>query len=121
MSTSVLIVDDDAAFLDIAAELLRSRGFSVIGRAGDHEEAMSQAHRLRPDAVLLDVHIGTSDALALTAQLIELDGSQRVLLTSSDPSAVTVDIAHRCGAVGFIAKSDLVEADLGCYFSRKGR
>jgi DNA-binding NarL/FixJ family response regulator len=118
MSTSVLIVDDDAAFLGIAGELLRTRGFSVIGRAGDHEEAMSQAHRLRPDAVLLDVHMGASDALALTARLIELDGNQRVLLTSSDPSAVTVDLARRCGAVGFISKADLVETDLGRYFSR---
>ncbi len=114
----MLIVDDDAAFLDIAAELLRSRGFAVIGRASDHEEAMSQANRLRPDAVLLDVHMGTSDALTLTTRLIDLDRNQRVLLTSSDPAAVTVDLVRRCGAIGFIAKADLVETDLDGYFSR---
>jgi DNA-binding NarL/FixJ family response regulator len=118
VTASVLIVDDDAAFREIAAELLRARGFSVIGRACDHDEAISQANRLRPDAVLLDVHMGTSDALALTTRLIELDRNQRVLLTSSDPGAVTVDLVHRCGAIGFIAKADLVETDLDDYLCR---
>jgi len=115
MSRSVLIVDDDASFLDIASNLLRSRGFEVVGEASDEDAAIFAAERLRPDAVLLDVHLGDADALALAARLTNLAGRPRVLLTSSDPVALTPELARRHGATGFVAKSELAVADLVPY------
>jgi ActR/RegA family two-component response regulator len=41
MSVSVLIVDDDPSFIRVATELLRDRGYSVLGHANSAEEGVS--------------------------------------------------------------------------------
>jgi DNA-binding NarL/FixJ family response regulator len=112
----VLLVDDQTSFLGVAADLLSSRGFDVVGTAANSREAISGAARLQPDAVLLDVHLGADDAMDTVARLISLPNPPRVLLTSSDSGAVTSELARRHGAVGFVCKADLAEADLGHFF-----
>jgi CheY-like chemotaxis protein len=37
----ILIVDDDAGFLGLAAELLAERGFDVLGKAMDSAQALA--------------------------------------------------------------------------------
>jgi DNA-binding NarL/FixJ family response regulator len=117
VSVSVLIVDDQTSFLGVAADLLRSRGFDVVGTAANSVDAITYAERLQPDAVLLDVHLGAEDVMDTLASLISLPNPPRVLLTSTDSGAVTSDLARRHGAVGFVCKSDLADADLAQFFS----
>jgi CheY-like chemotaxis protein len=48
---SVLVVDDDAEFLDLATRILTGWGHAVIGKAGSVAEALAQAnteHRRLP-------------------------------------------------------------------------
>ena len=118
VSVSVLLVDDQSSFLGVAADLLRSRGFEIVGTASNAADAISGAAQLRPDAVLLDVHLGADvEVLETLASLISLPNPPRVLLTSSDCGAVTSELARRHGAVGFVSKSDLAEADLAELFA----
>jgi CheY-like chemotaxis protein len=61
----VLIVDDDALALEVAAAALESHGYTVIKR----EEALGTMvliRRERPDIVLLDLHMPglSGDALS---------------------------------------------------------
>lgn len=114
----MLLVDDQSSFLGVAADLLRSRGFEIVGTASNAADAISGAAQLRPDAVLLDVHLGADvEVLETLASLISLPNPPRVLLTSSDCGAVTSELARRHGAVGFVSKSDLAEADLAELFA----
>src|SRR3954454_847648 len=50
---SVLVVDDDATFRDLAARVLTLSGYHVIGEAGSVAEALARASELAPDAALV--------------------------------------------------------------------
>src|SRR3954471_4979961 len=52
---SVLVVDDDSAFRDLAARVLTGWGHVVVGEAGNVAEALERAAEVRPQAALVDV------------------------------------------------------------------
>jgi DNA-binding NarL/FixJ family response regulator len=117
MAISVLVVDDDALFRGTAGDLLRSQGFEVAGEAEDAEAAIGAIAALKPDAVLLDVHLPDGDGVELAKRLGANGTGPRVLLTSSDPSVVSAADLERCGASGFVAKTELAVARLAEYLS----
>lgn len=110
MPRSVLVVDDDSSFSQLAIGLLRSFGHDVVGEAGSIAEAVERAAELRPDTVLIDIGLPDGDGFQLTARMRLMSWQPRILLISSDSSAATDSEARRAGAVGFIAKTDMTEA-----------
>jgi DNA-binding NarL/FixJ family response regulator len=112
MPVRVLIVDDDAAFRKSAAEVLADRGYDVVGQASTVAEARAAFLELRPDALLLDVNLPDGNGVAFATELTRDGGPLRVLLTSTDSSAVTRRLLNRSGAVGFVAKADFMASDL---------
>jgi CheY-like chemotaxis protein len=111
--TSVLIVDDDASFRRLAADLLRGRGYAVAGEAPDGAGALHAAARLRPDAALVDVGLPDMDGVAVARRLAAV--ATRVLLTSSGGCPLDDAGIRDAGAAGFIAKVDLATTDLAPY------
>ena len=109
----VLIVDDDVVFRDTIAAALTELGYEVVGRVGTLGEARSAVDELRPDAMLLDVNLPDGDGAAFVGTTRE--GRPRVLLTSSDPEAVTPLSLRRSGAAGFVVKTELLVTDLQPY------
>jgi two-component system nitrate/nitrite response regulator NarL len=57
--------------------------------------------------MLVDVGLPDGDGVSLAAQLSSLPWRPRIVLTSSDPDAVTPTDAARAGAVGFLPKENL--------------
>jgi DNA-binding response OmpR family regulator len=112
MPVRVLLVDDDEAFRQSAAKFLAERGYDVVGQASTVAEARSAVGRLHPDALLLDVNLPDGNGVDFAA---ELGDGTRVLLTSTDSSAVTRRLLERSGATGFVAKPDLMAVDLRSY------
>jgi DNA-binding NarL/FixJ family response regulator len=112
MPVRVLLVDDDAVFRQSAAEVLAERGYDVVGQAGTVAEARVAVVELRPDALLLDVNLPDGNGVAFATELTRDGGSLRILLTSTDSSAVTRRLLNRSGAVGFVPKADLISDDL---------
>ena len=103
--TSVLLVDDHPPFRESARGLLELGGFDVVGEAADGESAVRLAEELRPDVVLLDVHLPGIDGFEAAAQLARLEPPPEVVLTSSRD-----DYAHLVGgsaARAFIRKDAL--------------
>ncbi len=101
----VLLVDDH--------ELVR-KGFrlmldaqpdlSVVGEAGDGERAVDLSRRLRPDVVLMDLHMPGMDGVRATELITaELPGV-RVLALSTFDLDENVVAALRAGADGFLPK-----------------
>ena len=113
MAVRVLIVDDDVFFRDVIDAALEDRGYDVVGRAGTLAEARDAVGRLRPDAMLLDVHLPDGNGLAFLEEL--RDERLRVLLTSSDPDAAPAGTLGRTGAAGFVPKTQLLVTDLTPY------
>ena len=112
VARTVLIVDDDAAFSDLAARVVTSWGDVVVGRAGSVATGLATAAELRPDTVLVDIGLPDGDGFALTEQLIAMPWPMRVILISSDSDPANISAARRAGAAGFVPKDELSGVEL---------
>jgi DNA-binding NarL/FixJ family response regulator len=111
----VLLVDDQALFREALATLLAVRPeIEVVGEAGDGYAALEQAAALRPDVVLMDLHMPVLDGIGATRRLRAEQPGVRVLALTTFDDDEDVFAALRAGAVGYLLKdvsSDrLVEA-----------
>jgi DNA-binding NarL/FixJ family response regulator len=112
MTRSVLVVDDDPAFRDLARRLLTDAGLEVIGEADSADSAMAVARAMHPDAALVDVDLPGRDGIALAHELTSLPWEPRVVLTSVDAEAAQPDDVRRCGARAFLHKTELANGSL---------
>ena len=76
-------MDDNALFLEGAADLLRREGLDVVGVASNGAEAIQLVSELRPDVVLVDIDLGDEDGLELAGQLSDLSPHANVILIST--------------------------------------
>jgi CheY-like chemotaxis protein len=113
MALSVLVVDDDPAFRDIATRILVEMGFEEITETEDAAAAIAQAEAKRPQAALVDVGLPDGDGIALARTLVALPWSPCVVLTSSDKdSAIAITPRDGESHVPFVAKEDLANGSL---------
>jgi DNA-binding NarL/FixJ family response regulator len=112
VTRSVLVVDDDPAFRELAGRLLAASGLTVVGEADSVAAAREAAARLEPSAVLLDVELPDGDGITLARELAALPWRPRVVLTSIDGDITTSDEARNAGARAFVHKVELPNAPL---------
>jgi DNA-binding NarL/FixJ family response regulator len=113
----VLLADDQALFREALATLLGTRTeVRVVGEAGDGFQALHRSAELRPDVVLMDLHMPVLDGIAATRRLRAEQPEVRVLALTTFDDDEDVFEALRAGALGYLLKdvsSDrLVEAVL---------
>ena len=79
----ILIVDDHTLFRSgIKLALQRHEEIEVVGEAGDGLEGIKRAKQLKPDVVLLDLHMpGTSGLEALRVLAEDVPETQVIMLT----------------------------------------
>ena len=79
----VLLVDDAAAIRDALRGVLEDAGIEVVGEALDGIQGVAMAASLRPDVVLMDLRMPSSDGFEATAQIVsELPGVRVVVLSA---------------------------------------
>jgi DNA-binding NarL/FixJ family response regulator len=101
----VLLVDDQALFREALRTLLGVREeIEVVGEAGDGAEALRQAAALRPDVVLMDLHMPLLDGIAATRRLAVEQPEVRVLALTTFDDDEDVFAALRAGALGYLLK-----------------
>ncbi len=93
----VLLVDDEALALDRLAALLADvDGAEVVGTATNGDEALAEIVRLKPDLVVLDIHMPGRNGLR-TAADIPLDPRPEIVFVTAHehyaPDAFDVDAA----------------------------
>ena len=118
MPDRVLIVDDHIGFRRLARLVLEQIGRVVVGEAATGAEALSEARRLKPDLVLLDIQLPDLDGLAVAASLTSDAEPPGVVLVSSRDAADYGPRLDGCGALGFIAKADLSAENLTALLER---
>jgi two-component system nitrate/nitrite response regulator NarL len=105
---TLLIVDDNAAFRDIARRLLERNGLQVVGVAATIAEALAQVGALDPRVVLVDIHLGGESGFELADKLALGTGAGRaVVLMSTHSADELVDLIAASPAAGFIPKVHL--------------
>ncbi len=103
----ILLVDDHALFRDGMRLLFSYQpDFEVVGEADDATAGVSEALRLQPDLVLMDIDFPhRADGVDGTRQIKDsLPSTSVVMLTAHDDTARLLD-AFRAGAQGYIVKS----------------
>jgi DNA-binding NarL/FixJ family response regulator len=103
-----VVVADDQPLMRSALRMCLSPepDIDVVGEAGDGQETVALAARLRPDVVIMDIRMPVLDGVAATAVLTAggRDGPTRVLIiTAFDLDEYVVE-ALRAGASGFLVK-----------------
>ena len=103
----VLVVDDSDAFLRAAAAVLRrTRELGLVGTTTSGPAAIELMPSLRPDLVLLDIHMPGLDGIE-TARIIHRRYPKTVIvLLSTDPEGNEV-AARSVGAAALLNKADL--------------
>jgi DNA-binding NarL/FixJ family response regulator len=100
----VLVVDDHSLFRDGLVSLLEAAGYTVVGQAGNGQEAVELARTLQPELVLLDLNMPVMNGLeALRHIKEEMPDIQAVMLTVSDDETNLID-AIKAGAEGYLLK-----------------
>jgi DNA-binding NarL/FixJ family response regulator len=112
----LLLVDDHAMVRSgVRTELSGHPELEIVGEAADVESAITQVHTLRPDVVLLDVHLpggtvrpGGKEVLQRSADLLSGDEGHpavRFLALSVSDAAEDVIAVIRSGARGYVTKT----------------
>lgn len=83
----------------------------VIAKAKDGKEAVKLALELKPDVVVMDIHMPEKDGLTAMKEIIHKDDSIKVIILTTDNKNNMSLEAIEAGAVGFLLKSDS-DADL---------
>jgi len=112
MDRSILVVDDDPAFRELAGRFLADLGLHVSARADTAATAIAMAIETRPEAALVDVDLPDGDGITLAGALTALPWRPRVVLTSVDPDAAAPDEVQRSGARAFLSKDKLANGTL---------
>lgn len=102
MAASILVVDDDAALVDLIAAVLRSGGYRVIPCA-DPRRAQRLAVEHAPDVVILDVMMPGIDGISLCLALRERTRAPIIFLSAKNDPADRA-IALRIGGDDYLTK-----------------
>jgi two-component system invasion response regulator UvrY len=107
----VLIVDDQAGFRRAAARVLaRLPDFEVVGEVDSGEASVEAARQLKPDLVLMDIHLPGIDGTEATRRILAdaggADGRPVVFLLSTYDSADYAAQTVACGASAYLAKAE---------------
>jgi CheY-like chemotaxis protein len=109
----VLVVDDQPRFLAVASTVVeRTAGFTIVGSAADGQEAVDRVHDLRPDLVLMDIHMPVLDGVEATRRIVADRPDVVVVLLSSYAKADLPDGVLDGGAADYLDKEELAPATL---------
>lgn len=113
-SVGVLICDDDEdvrMLLRITIgrneDMEGARSLEVIGEAQDGNEAVSEAKRLQPDVILLDLSMPHRTGLEALPEIKEVAPTARIIVFSGfDPAMMAAEVLSR-GADRYLEKGAL--------------
>jgi NarL family two-component system response regulator LiaR len=101
----VLLVDDHEVVREgLRAFLELQDGIEVVGEAGDGEQGLAQADRLRPDVILMDLVMPKLDGVGAMRELRRRTPASRVIVLTSFTDDDRLLPAIQAGAAGYLLK-----------------
>jgi len=110
------VVVDDHAVVRTGIKLLLERedDIDVVGEAGTAKDAVFRARALKPDVILLDVHVPVLDGLQLLAALRADEETRDILVVvcSEDDNPQLIQEAERLQAAAYLVKGRVLPSGL---------
>jgi len=101
----VLVVDDHPLYREgLAMAVSNMPGKTVVGEAGDGEEAVRKVAELAPDVVLMDLHMPGMNGVDATRTITAEEQPPAVLVLTMLENDDSVFAAMRAGARGYLLK-----------------
>jgi len=100
----ILIVEDDPVISSLIDFMLKELGYLVVGSASTGHEAIDITKKIRPDLVLMDIHLkGQMDGIEAARTIWGIYNIPVVFLTA-DAEDVTLERAIKTAPFGYIEK-----------------
>jgi DNA-binding NarL/FixJ family response regulator len=108
MPVTILIVDDHEALREGVRSIIhRARPhWEICGEASNGADAIDAARRFRPTIILLDVTMPGMSGLEAASKISRLGLPSQILIFTMHESGQLANDARRCGAHGYLGKSD---------------
>lgn len=101
----ILLVDDhEVVRRGLRAILERNHEISVVGEAGTVAGAVSEAARVKPDVVVMDLRLPDGSGVEACRLIRDEDGTTKVLILTSHADEDALFSAVLAGASGYILK-----------------
>ena len=113
IETRVLVIDDHPLFRKGVADLIAMEpALHLVGEAADGEGGLRLAQELKPDLILLDLHMkGLDGIVTLTRLRADPTLDARIVMLTVSDTETDVIAALRAGADGYLIK-DMEPEDL---------
>ncbi|MGO4529631.1 response regulator [Paenibacillus sp. 2TAF8] len=112
MPITILLADDHVMVRrGLHVFLKTQQDMKVVGEASNGQEALEQAQELRPDVVLMDLHMPVMDGIETARHLRSLLPNTRIIVLTSFSDQDHVVPAVRAGVKGYLLK-DIEPEDL---------
>jgi DNA-binding NarL/FixJ family response regulator len=101
----ILLADDHETVREGLRMILNAQpDMQVVATAGDGREAVTQAERMTPDVVIMDISMPGLNGLAATVQLTEKCPATKVLTLTRHADSSYLQQLMRAGAAGYVLK-----------------
>jgi len=105
MSVKILLADDHPILLQgLRAVLTYQPKLTLAGEATTCEMALTLVEKLKPDLVVMDVHMPDGCGISTAREILRSQPSVKVVIFSSDPDHTLVDEAMKAGVGGYVLK-----------------
>ncbi len=102
----VLLAEDHAVVREGTRQIVEADpAIEVVGEAADGAEVVALASRVRPDVVLLDLHMPVINGIEATRRIVAESPDARILILSAYDDEDYVSAALDAGASGYLLKS----------------
>ena len=106
----VLLADDDGPFVESLVPLIeRQPELAVVGSANDGLAAIELAEELRPDAIVIDLHMPLVDGVTAVARLRKDHPSMCVIALTGDTHPALHNAVTEAGADAVLLKEEFVD------------
>ena len=110
---TVLVADDHTLVLERVVSLLKAT-FDVIGTADNGGDVVTEAQRLKPDVIVLDITMPVLNGIEAAVELHEMGSTAKIVFLTVNEQAEFVDACMAEGGNGYVTKnrlsSDLIPA-----------
>lgn len=103
----VLVADDHKAMLDHLVRVLSSE-FDVVAAVGDGGSVVTEAERVKPDVLVLDVAMPVMGGIAAADHLKSAGSTAKVVFVTMHHYREYVQESAALGVVGFVDKDRLL-------------